>query len=153
MPPGFTLYFAERLAKAAHLPVKEGAHGDRVEAGRVYICPGGQHLQLRSIQNGVELDLKARADSDRYTPSVDRMMISTAEIYGPEVLGVLLTGMGSDGKLGMKAIKGKGGTTIAESEETSVVFGMPKEAIGIGVVDMILPLYQIPNEVLRRCPI
>ena len=151
MPPGFTLYFAERLAKSAKLPVKEGAEGDRVEAGRVYICPGGYHMQLHSSRNGVQIELKPRTDSDKYTPSVDRMMVSTAEVYGNKVLGILLTGMGSDGKLGMQAIKKKGGTTIAESEETSVVFGMPKEAISLGVVDKILPLYQIPNEVIRRC--
>jgi two-component system chemotaxis response regulator CheB len=151
MPSGFTLYFAERLAKAARLPVKESAHGDRLEPGRVYICPGGQHMQLRSIRNEVVIELKPKNDSDKYTPSVDRMMISTAEVYGNHVLGILLTGMGSDGKLGMQAIKKKGGATIAESEETSVVFGMPKEAISLGVVDKILPLYQIPNEVIRRC--
>jgi two-component system chemotaxis response regulator CheB len=151
MPSGFTLYFAERLAKSAKLPVKEGAEGDRVETGQVYICPGGYHMQFRSSRNGVQIELKPRTDSDKYTPSVDRMMVSTAEVYRDKVLGILLTGMGSDGKLGMQAIKKKGGTTIAESEETSVVFGMPKEAISLGVVDKILPLYQIPNEVIRRC--
>jgi len=153
MPPGFTLYFAERLAKAARLPVKEGAQGDRVEAGKVYICPGGHHLQFSSTRKGTALDLKARADADRYSPSVDRMMISAVEFYGNQVLGILLTGMGSDGKLGMKAIKDGGGTTIAESEETCVVFGMPKEAISLGVVDEVLPLFQIPQEVVRRCPV
>lgn len=151
MPPGFTLYFAERLAKVAHLPVKEATHGDRVEAGNVYICPGGNHMQLRSIRNEVRIEVKPRLDTDKYTPSVDQMMVSTAEVYEDRVLGILLTGMGSDGKLGMQAIKKKGGATIAESEETSVVFGMPKEAISLGVVDKILPLYQIPNEVIRRC--
>ncbi|MBI3811488.1 MAG: chemotaxis response regulator protein-glutamate methylesterase [Nitrospirae bacterium] len=151
MPSGFTLHFAERLAKASRLPVREGSHGERVEAGQVYICPGGQHMQLRSSRNGVVIELKPKNNSDKYTPSVDRMMISTAEVYGNRVLGVLLTGMGSDGKLGMQAIKKKGGGTIAESEETSVVFGMPKEAISLGVVDKILPLYEIPSEVIRRC--
>ncbi|HEY5600139.1 MAG TPA: CheB methylesterase domain-containing protein, partial [Candidatus Manganitrophaceae bacterium] len=92
-----------------------------------------------------------RTEADKYTPSVDQMMISAAEIYGPGVLGVILTGMGSDGKLGIKTIKEKGGTTFAESEETSVVFGMPKEAIGLGVIDKVLPLHKIADEVIKRC--
>ncbi|MBI3995207.1 MAG: chemotaxis protein CheB, partial [Nitrospirae bacterium] len=152
MPPGFTLYFAERLARSAQLPVKEGAQGDRVEAGKVYISPGGYHMQLRSVRNGVQIDLTPKNDSDKYTPSVDRMMISAAEVYAGRILGILLTGMGSDGKLGMKTIKEKGGATIAEAEETSVVFGMPKEAIAIGVIDKVLPLHRIPAEVIRCCP-
>jgi two-component system, chemotaxis family, protein-glutamate methylesterase/glutaminase len=151
MPPGFTLFFAERLGKTSNLPVKEGASGDSVEPGRIYISPGGYNMVVRSGRNGVQIDLKERTEADKYTPSVDRMMISTSEVYGDKVLGILLTGMGSDGKFGMKKIKEQGGGTIAEAEETSVVFGMPKEAINIGVVDLILPLYQIPDEVIRRC--
>jgi two-component system chemotaxis response regulator CheB len=151
MPPGFTLYFAERLGKFALLPVKEAANSERLEPGKVYISPGGYHMELQSTPNGVLIGLKPKSDSDKYAPSVDRMMIPAAEIYGDKVLGILLTGMGSDGKLGMKSIKEKGGMTIAEAEETCVVFGMPKEAIGMGVVDKILPLDQIPIEVVRRC--
>jgi two-component system chemotaxis response regulator CheB len=79
------------------------------------------------------------------------MMTAAAEIYGDKVLGVLLTGMGSDGKLGMKRIKESGGATIAEAEETCVVFGMPKEAIRLGVIDKVLPLDQIPIEIARQC--
>jgi two-component system chemotaxis response regulator CheB len=108
-------------------------------------------MQLFTSRNEVQIELKPKTDADKYTPSVDRMMASTADVYGNRVLGIILTGMGSDGKLGMQAIKKKGGATIAESEETSVVFGMPKEAITIGAVDKILPLYQIPNEVIRQC--
>jgi two-component system chemotaxis response regulator CheB len=151
MPPGFTLYFAERLGKFALLPVKEGADSEPLEPGKVYISPGGYHMELHPTRNGVQIGLKPRSDSDKYAPSVDRMMIAAAETYGAKVLGILLTGMGSDGKLGMKTIKEKGGMTIAEAEETCVVFGMPKEAIGIGVVDKILPLDQIALETVRRC--
>jgi two-component system, chemotaxis family, protein-glutamate methylesterase/glutaminase len=151
MPPGFTLYFAERLGKMSNLAVKEGANGDPVEPGRIYISPGGYNMVVRSGRTGLQIDLNVRTDADKYTPSADRMMISAAEIYGDKVLGILLTGMGSDGKYGMKAIKQRGGGTIAEAEETSVVFGMPKEAINIGVVDKVLPLYQIPEEVIRQC--
>ncbi|MBI3610091.1 MAG: chemotaxis response regulator protein-glutamate methylesterase [Nitrospirae bacterium] len=151
MPPGFTQYFAERLNKSAKLPVKEGEVGDLLETGKVYIAPGGHHMMIRSAENKVRIDLKPKVDADKYTPSVDRLMTSAAELYKEKVLGILLTGMGSDGKMGMKAIKEKGGATIAEAEETSVVFGMPKEAISIGAVDQILPLHQIPREVIRKC--
>jgi len=151
MPPGFTLYFAERLGKFAQLPVKEAADSEKLELGKVYISPGGYHMELHPARNGVQIALKPRSDSDKYAPSVDRMMITAAETYGDKVLGILLTGMGSDGKLGMKTIKENGGMTIAEAEETCVVFGMPKEAIGIGVIDKILPLEQIPLETVRRC--
>ena len=151
MPPGFTLYFAERLGKFALLPVKEAADSEPLEPGKVYISPGGYHMELQSTPNGVQIVLRPRSDSDKYAPSVDRMMITAAESYGNKVLGILLTGMGSDGKLGMKRIKESGGMTIAEAEETCVVFGMPKEAIGIGVIDKVLPLDQIPLETVRRC--
>jgi two-component system, chemotaxis family, protein-glutamate methylesterase/glutaminase len=151
MPPGFTLYFAERLSKAAKLPVKEGANGDLVKPGTVYISPGGYHMVLSSGRGGTQIELKPRIDTDKYTPSVDQMMISVAEIYGDKALGIILTGMGSDGRNGMKAIKQMKGGTIAEAEETSVVFGMPKEAISAGVVDEVLPIQSIPEEVVRRC--
>ena len=151
MPPGFTLHFAERLDKASKVPVREGTAGARVEPGTVYISPGGHHMLFRQGKNGVEVVLAPRAVSDKYSPSVDQMMVSASETYGPQVLGIILTGMGSDGKIGIRAIKKNGGLTIAESEETTVVFGMPKEAIETGMVDVVLPLDKIPEEVLRRC--
>ncbi len=151
MPPGFTLYFAERLNRACQLKVKEAEGGDLLHAGHVYIAPGNHHLAFRKVRTRVAVELRAKADHDRYTPSIDQMMISVAEMYGSRTLAVLLTGMGSDGKIGMMAVKEKGGATIAESEETSVVFGMPKEAIKMGVIDYILPLNKIPGELQRWC--
>lgn len=150
MPAGFTLYFAERLSKSSLFSVKEGATGDRLEPGWVYISPGGFHMTFQRTGDRVEIVLKPRSSEDRYSPSIDLMMLSAVEHYGPGVLGVVLTGMGSDGKLGMKAIKEKGGGTLAESEETSVVFGMPKEVIASGSADKILPLDQIAEELIRR---
>ncbi|HEY4485453.1 MAG TPA: chemotaxis response regulator protein-glutamate methylesterase [Nitrospiria bacterium] len=151
MPPGFTLHFAERLNKASSVPVREATAGARLEPGSVYISPGGHHMLFRKVTNGAEIVLKPRIESDKHSPSVDQMMVSISDLYGSQVLGVILTGMGSDGKIGIRTIKNKGGTTIAESEETCVVFGMPKEAIETGSVDAILPLDKIPGEILRRC--
>ena len=151
MPPDFTKYFAERLDKNADVPVKEARAGDILEAGKVYIAPGAKHMLFRNQKFGIEILLKARVESDKYSPSIDQMMTSAAEAYGPGVLGVILTGMGDDGTYGMKAIKDRGGTTFVESEETSVVFGMPRETINMGVVDKIIPLHKIPDELLHRC--
>ena len=151
MPPGFTLYFAERLDKSSNLPVKEAEAGDLVEAGKVYIAPGGKHLFFHPFSTGVEIRLKPSVASDKYSPSVDLMMTSAAKIFGKDVMGVILTGMGSDGKEGMKMIKNCGGITLAESKETSIVFGMPNEVIKSGVVEKVLPIHKMADEVLRRC--
>ena len=105
----------------------------------------------RDSDQEVKINLKKRLPSDLYTPSVDLMMTSAAEIFGKKVLGVILTGMGSDGKIGMREIRNRNGQTIAESEETAVVFGMPGEAIKDGTIDKVLPLPEIPEEIIKRC--
>ncbi len=150
MPPGFTQYFAERLNKLSRVTVLEARHGDLLGQGHVYICPGGYHMALLKVKEGVRIQLNLKQDADRYVPSVDQMFLSANDIYPGCVLGVILTGMGNDGKMGMRKIKEGGGQTIAESEETAVVFGMPKEAITEGVVDKVLPLPQICQEIVRR---
>ncbi len=151
MPPGFTKYFAERLNKMCGLEVREAVDGDLVENGWIYISPGGYHLVFERHRGGVQIFLQERTETDKYVPSVDVMMMSAAEVYRHQVLGIVLTGMGNDGRMGIRKIKDCGGFTIAESEETAVVFGMPKEAILEGAVDKILPLHEIAADVVRRC--
>jgi len=151
MPAGFTQYFAERLNKVSELPVREAKHEEVVQPGTVYVAPGGHHMAFEKKVDGIRFSIQTRMEIDKYTPSVDVLMKSAAHIYGKKTLGILLTGMGQDGKKGMRLIKEKGGATLAEAEETAVVFGMPKEAILEGVVDKILPLYSIPEEIIRRC--
>jgi two-component system chemotaxis response regulator CheB len=102
------------------------------------------------VKEDIRIQLSPKQDVDRYVPSVDQMFLSACDVYPGRILGVILTGMGNDGRVGMRRIKEGGGQTIAESEETAVVFGMPKEAIAEGVVDKILPLPQICQEVVRR---
>ena len=97
----------------------------------------------------VRIQLNEKRDSDRYVPSVDQMFSSACDIYPGRVLGIILTGMGNDGKIGMRKIKEGGGQTIAESEQTAVVYGMPKEVIEDGVVDKVLPLSHIAREIIR----
>lgn len=149
MPRGFTAPLAERLNRLSHLSIKEARDMDIIEPGHVLICPGGYHLGLAKKGSKVVVILKEGILEDKYTPSVDYMMKSAAEVFGPRTMGVILTGMGNDGKSGMVEIKNKGGYTIAESEDTAVVFGMPAEAIKTGAVASILPISEIPAAITR----
>lgn len=149
MPRGFTGPFAERLNRLSQIIVKEAKDGDVVENGKALICPGGQHLALRRESRDVYVSLKDPKSHDRYIPSVDIMMTSASEQFGHLATGVVLTGMGNDGSQGIVKIKQNGGYAIAESEATSVVFGMPNEAIKTGSVDMVLPLNEIPEAIKR----
>ncbi len=150
MPKGFTKPFAERLARLTKIKVKEAAEDDIVEGGKALICPGGHHMYLKRKNRMISIALRDSTSRDRYTPSADIMMASAAEHFGPGAMAVVLTGMGNDGKKGVVEIKAKGGYTIAESESTAVVFGMPNEAIKTGGIDKVLPLYKIPGEIIRN---
>ncbi len=149
MPKGFTGPLAERLDKLSEIKIKEAENGDIVEPAKVFICPGGYHMFLRKRGQKCNVFLKEASDEDKYVPSVDMMMTSAAEHYGNKAMGVVLTGMGNDGKKGMLEIKSRGGYTIAESEETAVVFGMPAEVISTGAVDKVLPLSDVPAELIK----
>ena len=149
MPRGFTGPLSERLNKLAQIRIKEAADNDLIEPGTVLICPGGYHLGLKRKGPKTVVVLKEGRLTDKYVPSVDYMMSSAAEVFGANAMGVLLTGMGNDGAQGMVEIKGKGGYTIAESEESAVVFGMPAEAIKAGAAESVLPISDIPAEIIR----
>ena len=149
MPKGFTASFAERLNGISKVLIKEAKEGDEVEKGRVLICPGGFHMLLRKKGHKVVATIKEPKDTDKYVPSVDMMMSSAAEVFGPKTMGIVLTGMGSDGSAGMLEIKRRGGYTIAESEDTAVVFGMPSEVIKAGAAGRVLPISEIAGEIMK----
>jgi two-component system chemotaxis response regulator CheB len=151
MPPGFTRAFAERLNKCSVLEIREARSGDVVRAGEVLIAPGGRNLVFRRSEAEVVAQVVEPIAGQRYVPSVDAMFEAASDIFGSKLLGVVLTGMGNDGARGTTVIKNGGGQVIAEAEETSVVFGMPKEAIATGKVDKVVPLPQVCGEILRRC--
>lgn len=151
MPPGFTRAFAERLNKFTALDVKEAENGDLLLPDRVLIAPGGRNLGLRRIGDDLVAQVVEPTPDQRYTPSVDYLFRSASELLGPSVLGAVLTGMGNDGARGAGLISKRGGTVIAESEQTSVVFGMPKEAIATGCVATVAPVDDICREILRAC--
>lgn len=150
MPLGFTRTLAERLNAQSNLPVAEAVSGEVVQPGRVLVAPAGRHLKLRARNGQYVVHLDSEPADSLHKPSVDIMMESVAKACGKKCLGVLLTGMGSDGAKGMRAIKEAGGTTLAESEETCIVYGMPKSAIEDGVVDKVVPLYNMMDEILKE---
>ncbi len=150
MPPGFTAAFARRLNSLSCVEVKEAAQGDHVTPGRVLIAPGDQHMILRRSGVKYHVQLSDGPLVSRHRPSVDVLFRSVAQAAGPSATGVILTGMGDDGAAGMSEMHEAGAYTIAQDEATSVVFGMPKEAIQLGAVDDVLPLGAIGGAVLRR---
>ncbi len=150
MPPGFTKTFAERLDRLSRLGVQEAQDGERLAPGRVLIAPGGSNAVIVRRGQGLAIRLEERSDAQAYVPSVDRLFESAASVAGAGALAVLLTGMGNDGRRGMLAIKRAGGQTVAESEETAIIFGMPREAIAAGAVDRVLPLPEVVPDLLRR---
>lgn len=146
MPEGFTRSFAQRLDKLSKLNVKEAENGERVLPGHVYIAPGGpSHLLVRRTGTNYFVQLSEGPPVNRHRPSVDVLFRSAANQAGKNAIGVILTGMGNDGAQGMKEMHDAGAYTIAQNEETCVVYGMPKEAVARGGVDEILPLRAIPK--------
>lgn len=148
MPAGFTKAFADRLNRTSLFDVKEAEDGDLVLPGRVLIAPGGKNMVFEVCGGQVTARIVAPSDSDRYVPSVDVMLHSCAGIYRKRVAAVILTGMGNDGSKGIQTIKEHGGCVIAESEETAVVYGMPREAVATGVVDRCVPLDRVVSEII-----
>jgi two-component system chemotaxis response regulator CheB len=148
MPSIFTSSLAEHLAWQCSIRVKEAKDGEVVSPGLALIAPGDYHMIVeKSDEERVKLIQTPKVNGVR--PSIDIMMKSAAEVYGEKVLGVILTGMGSDGAAGMKAIKERGGETIVEDKSSCVVFGMPKATIDLGCADKVVPLSEIPKEIIK----
>ncbi len=148
MPKGFTRGFAERLDRLTALRASEARGGEYPEPGTILLAPGGRHLEIESAAGRPVARVTANM-GDRYTPSVDRLFESAAKAYGAELVGVVLTGMGDDGRRGAQAIRASGGRVIAESEETAVIFGMPQQVIRSGAADRVLPLDEIARAIQR----
>jgi two-component system chemotaxis response regulator CheB len=149
MPEKFTASFAKRLNGLCEVDVKEAADGDAVLRGRVLIAPGNLHTMIERSGANYYVSVKEGPLVSRHRPSVDVLFRSAARSAGSNAVGVIMTGMGDDGARGLEEMKQAGAKTFAQDEATSVVFGMPKEAIARGCVDRILPLKQIAPEILR----
>lgn len=149
IPPVFSLAFANRLNEICSFEVKEAAHGDEVRAGRVLIAPGGMQMRLVRKRGLLEVAVEDSPAVNRHKPSVDVLFASVAKEVGKKAIGVILTGMGSDGAKGLLEMKHAGAPTIAQDEATCVVYGMPREAVKLGAADEILPLTRIPKALVH----
>ena len=150
MPERFTKHFADQLNQLCQIRVKEAEEGDTVIPGQAIIAPGSYHMELKRSGARYHVHINQDPPVNRHRPSVDVMFHSVAQSAGSNSLGVILTGMGNDGAAGLLEMKKAGAYTMAQDEDSCVVFGMPKEAIKAGGVDKILPLGEIPAFMLER---
>ncbi|WP_351124848.1 chemotaxis response regulator protein-glutamate methylesterase [Shewanella sp. T24-MNA-CIBAN-0130] len=149
MPEKFTATFAERLNNICDIRVREARHHDRVLSGQALIAPGGKHMMLKRSGAQYLVEIIDGPLVNRHKPSVDVLFRSTAKCAGKNAVGFILTGMGDDGARGLKDMCDAGASTVAQDEQSCVVFGMPKEAIALGAANKILSLNQIPQEIMR----
>jgi two-component system, chemotaxis family, protein-glutamate methylesterase/glutaminase len=150
MPPLFTRLLAERLNKQSSIAVHEGADGDVLSPGHIWIAPGDFHMKVAREKQGVRLAMDQDPPQNSCRPSVDVLFESVAQLYGANTLAVVLTGMGSDGLRGAQLIRDAGGQVIVQDEPTSVVWGMPGQVAAAGLADGIFPLEEIAGELDRR---
>jgi two-component system chemotaxis response regulator CheB len=149
MPEHFTRAFATRLNTICDISVKEAENNDTVIRGRALIAPGNHHLLLKRSGARYYVEIKDGPLVSRHRPSVDVLFRSAARYAGRNAVGVIMTGMGDDGAKGMLEMKEAGAFTIAQDEESCVVFGMPKNAIELNAVDRVLPLSAIPVAIIQ----
>ena len=149
MPAGFTRSLAERLNAASEIKVKEAENNEVIEKSTVYITPGDFHIKFVPEGSNVLIKLSKEPPIGGHRPAVNPMFESAAAVYGPNCVAVLLTGMGQDGATGMASVKMQKGYTIAENKDTAIVYGMPKAAAELGVVDQISPLQEIADDIVK----
>ena len=147
MPEKFTAMYAQRLDGLCEMSIREARDGERLERGVVLIAPGNRHMSLRKASGQYFVVVADGPPVNRHKPSVDVLFRSVAECAGADALAIILTGMGDDGARGMKQLHEAGARTIAQNEETCVVFGMPREAIRLGGVDEVLPIESIAGAI------
>lgn len=150
MPAGFTKSLAARLDESCELSVKEAEDGDQIRSGMVLLAPGGKHM---TVDSEGRITLNQGPQECGLRPAANITMQSAAEAFGSSVLAVVLTGMGSDGTRGSGLIKKAGGEVIVQDEASCVVYGMPKSIVEAGYADAIVPLSEIPAEIVRRCKV
>jgi len=151
MPEGFTDMFSRRLDEISSIRVKEAQSGDLLLAGRAFVCPGSRHLKVKRLPLGEVVVLSDEPRVNGHRPSVDVLFRSVAEEFGEKALAVLMTGMGEDGSQGLGLVKAAGGMTIAQSEESCVVYGMPRAAIEKGYAIRVVGLDAMANTLMAQC--
>jgi two-component system chemotaxis response regulator CheB len=151
MPPTFTRLFAERVNRLTIYDVSEAHDGQTLLPGCVYIAPGGMQMEVRRGTDRLHVEIRASSSFDLYAPSVDRLFETASDACAERLLAVVLTGMGDDGAKAIRKVRERGGRTMAESADTAIIFGMPREAIRTGAVEEVVPLHQIAEAIRRRC--
>ncbi len=150
MPPMFTRLLAERLNSQSHLQIAEAQEGAAIKSGSVLVAPGDYHMTLRRLHDQVVVGLNREAPENSCRPAADVLFRSVADHYGSSAVGVILTGMGHDGMLGLERMRAAGAWVIAQDEATSVVWGMPGAVVGAGLADTVLPLDEVAGEIGRQ---
>jgi two-component system, chemotaxis family, protein-glutamate methylesterase/glutaminase len=149
MPPGFTAPFAQRLNDLCSVRVRQASHGETICPGVVYIAPSGIHMTIeRCSASRAAICLTSHPENYPHTPSVDVMMESVAVTFRRLAMGVIMTGMGADGALGMKAIRREGGLTVGQDEASCAVYGMPRVCAESGILQRVMPLLEIPRYIV-----
>jgi two-component system, chemotaxis family, protein-glutamate methylesterase/glutaminase len=149
MPPTFTAILAEHLARVAKCPVREARHGEEINAGTIYLAPGGKHMKVARRDGMAVIAIDDGPLVNFCKPAVDPLFASAAAVWGPKVLALVLTGMGADGLNGAKAVVAAGGNVIAQDEATSVVWGMPGQVAHAGLCSAVLPIKEIADRLTR----
>ncbi len=150
MPAAFTGPFAKRLDSICKITVKEAEHGERVAPGTAYVAPGGQHLRIDQKVSRIDVVVSPDPQEALYKPSANELIRSVAEGVGKRGLGVIMTGMGSDGLEGVKALKEKGGRALAQNDASCVVYGMPKAIVDAGLADEIVDIEELAEAILTN---
>ncbi len=150
LPAGFTAPFADRLNDRCLVSVREASQGEILQPGVVYLAPAGSHMTVDRLTNSRTLIcLSSKPENHLHVPSADVTMQSVASAFHSQAMGVIMTGMGSDGSQGMSAIHLEGGFTVGQDEPSCAVYGMPRACAEMGILDRVVPLVQIPEEILR----
>jgi two-component system chemotaxis response regulator CheB len=151
MPPHFTESLAKRLNALLSLNVVEAKDGERLQPGYVYIAPGGRHLIVKKTKYDAIASLLDSEKVNAHRPSVDVMFQSVADVFGSKALGIILTGMGTDGAMGLKALRDKGAHTLGQNQSSCVIYGMPKAAMAAGGVCQELALNDMAPKIMKYC--
>lgn len=150
MPVGYTEMFAQKLNKLSPLKVVEAREGDQILPGIAFLAPAGRHLLFRKgLRGQVTAQLSTTPLDTPHRPAIDLLFKSAAECYGDGVMGVVMTGMGNDGKEGAAWIKAQGGTILTEAEESCVIYGMPRSVVEAGLSDAAVPLHQMAQTIMK----
>jgi two-component system chemotaxis response regulator CheB len=150
MPIGYTAAYARRLDEASGLEVVEASDGQEVRPGVVFIAPAGRHLTFRRDGDTVRTRLEVSPLDTLHKPSVDVLFQSAADVYGERVLGVVMTGMGDDGRAGAAWIKARNGSILTEAEDTCIVYGMPRAVVEAGLSDASIALDRLADSIVER---